>query len=95
MHVRALWTMLAVATVSSLTTVAAVSVLHPTDVVAQQSQSSSAVTMYAYHRKDTDKDQGFIFFDAKSGDIWVYDNENVKEHYKVGTLGANLTKVKR
>jgi hypothetical protein len=83
----------AVAVASSLFTLLATEVVRPSNLIGQQG-AASGLTMFAYHRKDTDKDQGFIFYDAKTGDIWVYDNENVKEHYKVGPMGQNLTKLK-
>jgi hypothetical protein len=95
MNTRTILTVGAVAVASSLTTVATLAIVRPAPVYAMPAQGTSGLTLYAYHRDGNDqKDQGFIFFDQKSGDIWVYDNENVKEHYRVKAMGQALEVVK-
>lgn len=83
---------LAISFVSSATTAAAVSLLQPE--VAHARQTASGIVLFAAHRRDTDNQQGFIFFDQKTGDIWVYDNQNPKEHYRVGQMGQPMQKLK-
>jgi hypothetical protein len=95
MSTRTILTAGVVAVASSLTTVATIAIIQPAPVHAMPAQGTSGLTLYAYHRDSNDqKDQGFIFFDQKSGDIWVYDNENAKEHYRVKAMGQKLEVVK-
>lgn len=57
-------------------------------------ESGNDIALYASPRRDTQKDESFIFFNRETGDLWVYRNEKFKEHYRVGAMGQNLEKVK-
>jgi len=59
-----------------------------------QNATLPGLTLYAAPRRDTMKDESFIFYDAKTGDLWVYRNEKLKKHYRVTTMGQDLEKVK-
>jgi len=59
-----------------------------------QDMGSQDLVLYANSRRDTDKDVSFIFYDKKTGDLWVYRNEDFKEQYKVKSMGDNLEKIK-
>ena len=62
-------------------------------VAAQEASGVTGFELQAGLRRDTDKNEGFIFYNAKTGDIWVYEDAVVKEHYRVAQVGQNLVKV--
>ena len=59
-----------------------------------QDSGSNDLILYANSAKDTDKWQSFIFYDKKTGDLWVYSDEKFKEHYKFVGVGQDLQKIK-
>ncbi len=64
--------------------------------IAQQSAPAlEGITLYAGSRKDTEKDASFIFFNPKTGDIWVYQDEDFEEHYRIKAMGVPLEKVEK
>lgn len=75
-------------------TVVAVFVLHFTlPSVRAASVVPDGITLYAGPRRDTMKDESFIFYDSNTGEIWVYRNEKLKERYQVVQLGEELRRV--
>lgn len=51
--------------------------------------------VYAGVRRDTEKNESFIFVNPKTGDIWVYEDTKVKEHYRLIAVGQDLQKIDR
>jgi hypothetical protein len=88
--------MLAVAFISSVTTLAIDHVLlHAPRVAAQESGPAlQEFIFFAQHRKDTEKDESFFFYNPESGDIYVYQEGEAKEHYRVRVVGEDLEKLK-
>ena len=96
MTVRTTLAMAAVALTSSAATLLLDSVLRPYPVVAQQQEQqgpAEGLTLYAYHRRASHVKQGFIFYNVRTGDIWVYDDKNAKEHYRVTEMGQDMEKL--
>lgn len=60
-----------------------------------QGAGSQDFVHYVNLRRDTDKDVSFIFYDKKTGDLWVYRNRDFKEQYKVKGMGQDLEKVNK
>ena len=63
---------------------------------AAEAQAAPALEGYqfsAMHRKDDHVDESFFFYNAKTGDIWVYQEDKPKEHYRVVAVGEKLQKV--
>jgi len=83
-----------VAVVSSIVSATLVTVFVAPPAIAQDGIGVASLTLYASARKDTEKDESYIFFDQKTGDIWVYRNESFEKHLKVGKMGDPLTKIK-
>lgn len=50
--------------------------------------------LFAGVRRDTEKNQSFIFHNPKTGDIWVYEDAKVTDHYRIGKVGEDLERVK-
>ena len=46
--------------------------------------------MYPSSRKDTDKNESFIFVNQETGDIWVYRDANPKEHCRLKKVSEPL-----
>jgi hypothetical protein len=61
--------------------------------VAQASPSLESLQFTAQHRKDDQKDESFFFYSPKTGDIWVYQEDKPKEHYRVVSVGEKLQKL--
>ena len=61
---------------------------------AQEQLQNEGIVLYAGPRRDTMKDESFIFYNPKTGDIWVYRNDDLKERYRVSQLGEKLEKIK-
>lgn len=51
-------------------------------------------SLTASPRKDTDKNESFIFVNQETGDIWIYMDANPREHYRFKKIGEPLEKVK-
>jgi hypothetical protein len=66
---------------------------HPPAVQAQVSPSLEGLQFTAQHRKDDQKDESFFFYSPKTGDIWVYQEDKPKEHYRVISVGEKLKKL--
>jgi hypothetical protein len=63
---------------------------------ATEAQAVSALEDYQFtpqHRKDDHVDESFFFYNRKTGDIWVYQEDKPKEHYRVVALGEKLQKL--
>lgn len=58
-----------------------------------QTPVTSDVVLYAAPRSESGDNESFIFYDKKSGDLWVYRNRKIREHYRVKELGADLEKI--
>jgi hypothetical protein len=50
--------------------------------------------LFAGVRRDTEKNQSFIFHNIKTGDIWVYEDAKVTDHYRIKSVGEDLEKIK-
>ena len=86
---------LLVSILSSMGTLLILKLSNPPVAEAQSSIGSlDGMTLYAGSRRDTEKDESFIFFDPKTKDIWVYRNEDLKEHYRISKIGDKLEKIK-
>lgn len=87
--------LLLVAVLSSIATIGFERLVDSKPVMAQGGASGplQGVTVFAGPRRDTEKDESFIFVSA-TGEIWVYRNEKFEEHYRVTKMGAPLEKVK-
>jgi hypothetical protein len=69
-------------------------VLHAPYAVAQESAPPlSQYVFFAQHRKDTEKDESFFFFNPETGDIYVYQEGEAKEHYRVRVVGEDFEKI--
>lgn len=60
----------------------------------QVEEGTQEMVLYAAPRRDTMKDESFIFYNKKTGDLWVYRNEKFKEHYMFRSMGQDLEKIK-
>jgi len=60
----------------------------------QANEDTQQLILYAGARRDTEKDESFIFYNKQTGDIWVYRNAKFKIHYRVSSMGQNLEKIK-
>ena len=70
-------------------------VTSPTLAVAQTSGGVfGGYSLYPSPRKDTDKNESFIFVNQETGDIWIYMDANPREHYRFKKIGEPLEKVK-
>ena len=66
---------------------------HPRAVEAQSVSGLESYQFIAQHRKDDHVDESFFFYNPKTGDIWVYQEDKPKEHYRVLSLGEKLKKL--
>lgn len=82
---------LAVAVVSILGTLA---VQHLAFAPVQAQTMVGDFALFAGVRRDTEKNQSFIFHNPKTGDIWVYEDAKVTDHYRIGKVGQDLEKIK-
>ena len=82
---------LAVAAVSILVTLA---VEHLAFAPVQAQTTVGDFALFAGVRRDTEKNQSFIFHNTKTGDIWVYEDAKVTDHYRIGKVGEDLEKIK-
>jgi len=63
---------------------------------ATKAQSAMALENFqftAQHRKDDHVDESFFFYNVKTGDIWIYQEDKPKEHYRVVAIGEKLQKL--
>ena len=59
-----------------------------------QGPGSPDVVLYATPLGETGSHESFIFYDSKTGDIWVYRDRKLRDRYRLTQLGADLEKVK-
>ena len=84
--------MLVTALVATAGTLTIEHFLHPATAVAQEATSPlDGFTIFPTANRQFNS---IFFVDEKTGDIWVYRNEKFREHYRVGTMGEDLEKVK-
>jgi hypothetical protein len=67
-------------------------VISPESAFAQK-PGSSDVVLYAMPRGSEGKDESFIFYNTKTGDLWVYRNHKFRNHYRLNELGADLENI--
>jgi hypothetical protein len=60
---------------------------------AQAAPALEGFQFTAQHRKDDHVDESFFFYNPKTGDIWVYQEDKPKEHYRVVSIGEKLQKL--
>lgn len=63
--------------------------------LAQEVSVFGDYAIYAGVRRDTEKNESFIFVNPKTGDIWVYQDTKVKEHYRLTAVGQDLEEIDR
>lgn len=68
-------------------------VFHPPTAQAQAAPALEGLQFTAQHRKDDQKDESFFFYSPKTGDIWVYQEDSPKEHYRIISVGEKLKKL--
>ena len=86
---------LLVAVFSSFLSISAIHLLVPEVTIAQEVGGNMGKTiLYAGPRRDTMKDESFIFYNPDTGDLWVYRNKDFKKHYQLTNLGENLEELK-
>jgi len=68
-------------------------VFHPFATEAQAASALEGIQFTPQHRKDDHVDESFFFFNPKTGDIWVYQEDKPKEHYRVVSMGEKLQKL--
>lgn len=87
--------MLTVAVVSIVGTLAFEHLSFLPSLRAQQASNVGEFVLFAGVRRDTEKNQSFIFHNPKTGDIWVYEDAKVTDHYRIGKVGENLEKLNK
>lgn len=86
---------LAGALIGSILTGVVVSLSQPSNAKAQTSGGVfGAYSLYPSQRKDTEKNNSFIFVNQETGDIWVYIDANPHKHYRFKKIGEPLESVK-
>jgi hypothetical protein len=96
MPIKSLPILVVVALASSLLTIVLERALHPAAAYAQQAPPIlQDHVLYAAPRGEDGTSESFIFANPRTGDIWVYENQNVKEHYRVVAVGQKLEQLKR
>ena len=78
---------------SAVTVVVERMVFHPPAVEAQAASALEGYQFIAQHRKDDHVDESFFFYNPKTGDIWIYQEDKPKEHYQVVAIGEKLKKL--
>ena len=78
---------------SALTLMVERMVFHPPSAEAQAAPALEGFQFTAQHRKDDHVDESFFFYNPKTGDIWVYQEDKPKEHYRVVSIGEKLQKL--
>ena len=68
-------------------------VFHPPVAEAQAAAALEGFQFTAQHRKDDHADESFFFYNPRTGDIWVYQEDKPKEHYRVVAVGEKLQKL--
>ena len=68
-------------------------VFRPAATEAQTVSALEGIQFTAQHRKDDHVDESFFFYNPKTGDIWVYQEDKPKEHYRVVSIGEKLQKL--
>ncbi len=51
------------------------------------------VELYAMPRGSEGKNESFIFYNEKTGDIWVYRDFKFRDHYQLKELGKNMDQI--
>lgn len=67
-------------------------VISPEPAFAQETGLADVV-LYAGPRGDSGTDESFIFYNAKTGDIWVYRNRKLRVRYRLAELGADMERL--
>ena len=83
-----------IALTSSTVTIVFEHMLVPKPAVAGQANPAQELVLYAGARKDTDRGQSFIFYDPRTGDIWVYRDGDAKDHFRFKAPGQDLERIK-
>ncbi|GAB4326041.1 MAG: hypothetical protein Kow0074_20170 [Candidatus Zixiibacteriota bacterium] len=92
---RSLWTLvLLTAIVSSSTTLVLLEFIQPDPAIAQTSVDMSTLMFSANGRRDTDKNECYIFFDPAQRELWFYRDEKCEKHLRITELGQPLEDVK-
>ena len=78
---------------SAMTLLAEHMIIHPPKAEAQAASALESYQFIAQHRKDDHVDESFFFYNPKTGDIWIYQEDKPKEHYRVLSLGEKLKKL--
>ena len=78
---------------STVTVVVERMVFHPPVAQAQAASALEGYQFTAQHRKDDHVDESFFFYNPKTGDIWIYQEDKPKEHYQVVAIGEKLKKL--
>jgi hypothetical protein len=68
-------------------------VIHPGTAEAQAAPALEGYQFTPQHRKDDHVDESFFFYNPKTGDIWIYQEDKPKEHYRVVAIGEKLQKL--
>jgi hypothetical protein len=68
-------------------------VFRPAATEAQAAPALEGFQFSAQHRKDDHVDESFFFYNSKTGEIWVYQEDKPKEHYRVISIGEKLQKL--
>ena len=68
-------------------------VFHAVVTEAQAAPALEGIQFTPQHRKDDHVDESFFFYNSKTGDIWVYQEDKPKEHYRVVAIGEKLQKL--
>ena len=58
-----------------------------------QGPGSPDVVLYAAPRSEGGDNESFIFHDKKTGDLWVYRDRKIREHYRIKELGIDLEQI--
>lgn len=82
------------ALLGSLITGIAFSILQPRPAEAQAGATLSGLIFQAGGRRDTDKNETYVFFDPTKGEIWFYRDEKCEKHLKVVAMGEPLQSLK-
>lgn len=78
---------------SALTLLLEHTLFHPPAAQAQAAPALEGLQFTPQHRKDDNVDESFFFYNPRTGDIWVYQEDKPKEHYRVVAIGEKLQKL--